>query len=74
MRVGAQLHAPAALPPEKRRGTQCIGGCVGARADLDDLYSSKYYAGDQIKKNQMGEACSTYGGQERCIQDFGWET
>jgi hypothetical protein len=25
----------------------------------------------QIKKNVMGGACSTYGGQEKCIQCFG---
>jgi hypothetical protein len=32
------------------------------------------YSGDQIKKNEVGRACSTYGGEERCIQDFGGET
>jgi hypothetical protein len=26
-----------------------------------------YYSGDQIKKNEVGGACSTYGGGERCI-------
>jgi hypothetical protein len=30
--------------------------------------------GDQIKKNEVGGACSTYGGEESCIQDFGGET
>jgi hypothetical protein len=35
MGVGGQLHAPAALPPGKRPGTQCIGGWVGPRASLD---------------------------------------
>ena len=30
--------------------------------------------GDQIEKNEMGGACSTYGGEERCIQGFGGET
>jgi len=30
--------------------------------------------GDQIDKNEMGVACSTYGGEERCIQGFGGET
>jgi hypothetical protein len=30
--------------------------------------------GDQIKKNEMGGACSTYGREERCIQVFGGET
>jgi hypothetical protein len=32
-----------------------------------------YYSGDQIE-NEMGWACSTYEGNERCIQDFGRET
>ena len=27
--------------------------------------------GDQIEKNEMGGACSTYGGEEGCIQGFG---
>jgi len=29
---------------------------------------------DQIKKNEMGGTCSTYGGQERSIKDFGGKT
>jgi hypothetical protein len=29
---------------------------------------------DHIKKNDMGAACSAYGGQERCIQGSGGET
>jgi hypothetical protein len=33
-----------------------------------------YYSDDQVKKNEVGGACSTYGGGERCIQDFGGET
>jgi hypothetical protein len=28
MAVGGQRHAPATLPPAKRPGTQCLGGCV----------------------------------------------
>ena len=28
----------------------------------------------QIKKNEMGRTCSTSGGEERYIQDFGGET
>jgi hypothetical protein len=27
-----------------------------------------------MEKNEMGGACSTYGGEERCIKDFGGET
>jgi len=29
---------------------------------------TKYYLGDQIEKNEMGGACSAYGGKERHIQ------
>jgi hypothetical protein len=41
MRVGGQLHAPAALPPGKRPGTHCIGGWVGPRAGLDGYEKSR---------------------------------
>jgi hypothetical protein len=27
-----------------------------------------------MKKNEIGGACSVYGGEERCIQGFGGET
>jgi hypothetical protein len=30
--------------------------------------------GDQIEKNEIGGACSTYGGEEMCTQCFGGET
>ena len=30
MGMGGQCHAPAALPPGRRPGAHCIGGCVGA--------------------------------------------
>jgi len=30
--------------------------------------------GDQIKKNEVGWACSMYGREGICIQDFGGET
>ena len=29
-------------------------------------------SGDQIEKNEMGGACSTYGGRGECIQGFWW--
>jgi hypothetical protein len=29
--------------------------------ELNDLYLSKYYLGDQIEKNETGRARSTYG-------------
>ena len=42
--------------------------------ELNDLYcSSIYCSGDKIEKNEMGGACSVYGGEEWCIQGFGGE-
>jgi hypothetical protein len=41
MRMGGQLHAPAALPPGKGPGTHCIGGWVGPRAGLDGCEKSR---------------------------------
>ena len=35
---------------------------------------TKYYTSDQIKKNEMGGACSLYGGEERgAYTGFWWE-
>jgi len=31
-------------------------------------------SGDKIEKNEIGRACSAYGGEERRIQGFGGET
>jgi hypothetical protein len=43
--------------------------------ELSDLIRiTKYYSGNQIEKNEMGGACSTYEGKEKCVQDFGGET
>jgi hypothetical protein len=41
--------------------------------DIIVLYLS-YRAGDKIEKIEMGGACSTYGGRERCVQGSGGET
>ena len=38
------------------------------------LLFTKYYSNDQIKNNDVGRACSTYGGEEMCIQFLGKET
>jgi len=35
---------------------------------------TQYFLGDKIEKNEMGRACSTYGGQEGHIQGLGRET
>ena len=32
---------------------------------------TQYGAGDKIEMNEMGGACGTYGGRERCAQGFG---
>jgi hypothetical protein len=44
------------------------------RGALRSTLLTKYYLGDQIKKNQMDRACSMYGRQEICIQGFGGGT
>jgi hypothetical protein len=41
MEVSGQLHAPAALPPERDPGTHWIGGWVGPRAVLDAVVKKK---------------------------------
>jgi len=33
---------------------------------------TKYYPGDQIKKIEMGGACSTYGGRGEVYTGFSW--
>jgi hypothetical protein len=35
---------------------------------------TQYCEGDKIENNEMGGACSTYGGEERRVQGFGGET
>jgi hypothetical protein len=35
---------------------------------------TKYHSSDQVKKTEMSRTCSTYGGEERCIQGFSGET
>jgi hypothetical protein len=32
------------------------------------------HSGNKLKKNEMGGACSMYGGEERCIQGVRGET
>jgi hypothetical protein len=36
--------------------------------------ANRDYPGDQIKENEVGGSCDTYGGEERCIQNFDAET
>jgi hypothetical protein len=35
---------------------------------------NKQFSGDKIEKNEIGGACSAYGGEERRVQSFGGET
>ena len=42
--------------------------------ELNDLCCSPIFSGNKIEKNEMGGACSTYGGVERCILGVGGET
>jgi hypothetical protein len=35
---------------------------------------TKYYSGDRINQTERSRTYSTYGGYERCIQNFGGET
>jgi hypothetical protein len=41
---------------------------------LRSVFLTKYYSGDQIKKTEVGRACSTYRVEERCMQRFSGET
>jgi hypothetical protein len=34
---------------------------------------TRYCLGDQFEKDEVGGVCSTYGGEERCLQGFGGE-
>ena len=41
---------------------------------LKSVLLTQYCSGNKIEKNEMGGACSVYGGEERCMQGFGGET
>jgi len=38
--------------------------------ELNDLYSIKYFLGNQIDKNEMGGTCSTYGERRSTFRVF----
>jgi len=44
--------------------------------ELQNLYVClmKYYYSDQIKEDEMGEACNTDGRDEKCIRSFDCKT
>jgi hypothetical protein len=47
---------------------------IGEWRKLHNEELTQYCAGDKIKKNEMGGACSMDGGGESCVQGFGGET
>jgi hypothetical protein len=63
MGVGGQLHAPVALTPGKRPGTQCTGGWVGPRAGLDGC--GKY---TKRKENEKHRGKKTHKDKETFIK------
>jgi len=38
------------------------------------VYRPKYFSGDRIEKNEMGGACSKYGGRGEVYTGFGEDT
>jgi len=66
--TGYTLHSPVSpsLP------FPCVTVCHHVSTGL--LLPTEYCAGDKFEKNEMGGACSTYGGEERRVQGFGGET
>ena len=37
------------------------------------MFLTQYCSGDKIEKNEIGGACSVYGGEERCMRGIGGE-
>ena len=48
--------------------------CIREFSEYISVLLAQYCSGDKIEKNEMGGACSAYGGEERRIQGFGGET
>jgi hypothetical protein len=39
---------------------------------FEEYLCREYYSGDQIKKNEIGQACSVYGREEMCVHTGFW--
>jgi len=52
----------------------CVVWCVAVRLLVYMCAHMRVRVCDKIEKNEMGGACSTYGGEERRIQGFGGGT
>ena len=48
-------------------------GLVVKGFHLNIFLFTQYCTGDKIEKNEMGEACSAYGGEEKRLQGYGGE-
>ena len=57
--------------PRNAEVLECVQFMLGCF--LYELLNCFMYI-NQIEKNEMGGACGTYGGRERCAQGFGGET
>ena len=51
-----------------------IGSAVSTKSRLRAGRSGGLIPASQVKKTEMGSTCSTYGGEERCIQGFSGES
>jgi hypothetical protein len=49
-------------------------GYIKRSSKIRSLLLTKNYLAGQVKKNEMGGACGTYGRRGRCMQGFGGET
>jgi hypothetical protein len=47
---------------------------IGEWRKMHNEELTKYFSDEKIEKKETGEACTTYGGEEWCIQGFGRET
>jgi len=60
MGVSGQRHSPAALPPGKRLGTNCIGGWLGPRAGLDRCACTRGTTNYMTIKPELQEILKLY--------------
>jgi hypothetical protein len=69
--AGTSTQALSMLVPEMKSSncaSRLLWGVV-----TNPVLITKYYSDNQTEKKEMVGARSTYGEQERCIQDFGGE-
>jgi hypothetical protein len=64
------LHALNSYKSKNSAPTK-VFSCFSIRSQFKKVLLTKCYLGDKIKKNELGRACSMYGGEERYIEGFG---